>query len=265
MTRGILIAGNESALTTAVGAVTARRVERYALALIPDRFSEGNPGFQPRREPSPAKTAAELSSTRIPDAFPARSPDTFSAASPEKACIPLDWNPGSPVSARTLVLAAENRLGRIDEAILVCDPPSVRCAAAYLGLADIEILLNDHIKGWFYLVKELAASFKARGEGTLVLVFPEGVPAAPRRSGSETGRKDPEPDLLGPTALAAFRSLTGGLLTAAFDEPYLTLGFTGAAVGDEMGFAAFILKSIEEGNRKNNGKLHKYGKAGFFR
>jgi hypothetical protein len=229
MTRGILIAGNESALTAAVEAETARRVERYSLALIPDRFSgtrdtRADPDLHPRRE-TPA----------------------------EKARIPLDWNPGSPVSARTLVLGAENRLGRVNEAILICDPPSVRLAACDLSLADVEILVNDHIKGWFYLVKELAAVFKARGEGTLALVYPE------------TGHRDADSDLLGQAALAAFRSLTGGLLASAFDGPYLTLGFSGTAAGDEAGFAAFILKNLEEGNRRNNGKLHKYGKLGFFR
>jgi hypothetical protein len=248
MTRGILIAGNESALSVAVEAETAGRVERYAAALIPDRFSGETP---------PAKPAADVSPARIP----------------------MDWNPGNPVSARTLVLGAENRLGRVDEAILICDPPSVRRPGANfgladLGLSDIEILVNDHIKGWFYLVKELAAVFKARGEGTLALVFPEG----------KTDKKDAasgaDSDLLGPAALAAFRSLAGGLLAAAPDEPYLTLGFSGAAAGDEAGFAAFILKNLDEprtegrqgrgsplleGNRRGNGKLYKYGKTGFFR
>jgi hypothetical protein len=250
MTRGILIAGNESALTGAVEAETAGRVEHYALALIPDRFSDpretrGGPGFQ-------AVKAAETPEEKAP------------AASPEMARILLDWNPGSPVSARTLILAAENRLGRIDEAILVCDPPPARRSAADLGFADVEITVNDHIKSWFFLIKEIAALFKARGEGTLALVYPEGNPGS-RKGGSETGRKDAEPDLLGLAALASFRSLTGGLLAAAFDEQYLTLGFSGAAAGDEAGFAAFILKNLEEGNRRSNGKLHKYGKLGFFR
>jgi hypothetical protein len=256
MTRGILIAGNESALTGAVEAETAGRVERYALALIPDRFSGEDPGIQARREAPPAKTASGAPVARVSDGS--------AEVSSETPRILLDWNPGSPVSARALVLAAENRLGRIDEAILVCDPPSVRRAAVDLGFTDVEILANDHIKGWFFLVKELAAIFKTRGEGTLALVFPEGIPAAAPRRG-ETGKKDTESDLLGPAALAAFRSLAGGLLTAAFDEPYLTLGFSGASAGDEAGFAAFILKNIQEGSRRNTGKLHKYGKLGFFR
>ena len=229
MTRGILIAGNESALTSAIEVEAARRVERYTLALLPDRLSGDNPkmGLQ----------------------------NQFSAVLADKR-IALDWNPGSPIAARTLTLAAENRLEQINEAILVCDPPSVRCAAADLSLANVEILVNDYIKGWFFLVKELAAVFRAHGGGVLALVCPETA---------GTGGKDDAADLLGAAALAAFRAFTRGLLAAAFSEPYLTLGFSGAEAGDETGFAAFIFKQLDEGNRRSNGKLHKYGKLGFFR
>lgn len=212
----------------AVEAEAARRVEQYALALIPDRFSGTNlkAGTPPRQ------------------------------AAPEKARVLLDWNPGSPISARMLILAVENRFGHIDEAILVCDPPSVRCAAAELSLADVEVLVNDHVKGWFFLVKELAAIFRAKGEGTLALVYPEA---------NGSGGKDDTADLLGQTALAAFRSLTQNLLAASVNETYCTMGFSGAETGDEAGFAAFIFKQLDDRNRRGSGKLHKYGKLGFFR
>jgi hypothetical protein len=228
MTRGILIAGNESALTSAIEIEAARRVERYTLALLPNRLSGDD---------------AKLGSQR------------WSAASAEKR-IPLEWNPGSPIAARTLVLAAENRLERVNEAILVCDPPSVRTAAADLSLANVEILVNDYIKGWFFLVKELAAVFRAHGGGVMALVSPETV---------GTGDKDDAADVLGATALAAFRALTRGLLAAALSEPYHTVGFSGVEAGDDVGFAGFVFKQLDEGNRRNNGKLHKYGKIGFFR
>jgi hypothetical protein len=229
MTRGILIAGNESALTNAIEVEAARRVERYALALLPDRLSADN-------------TKASLQSWS-------------SAISMEKR-ISLEWNPGSPISARTLLLAAENRLEQVNEAILVCDPPSVRSAAADLSMANIEILVNDYIKGWFFLVKELAAVFRAHGGGVIALVSPENA---------GTGDKDDSADLLGSTALAAFRALTRGLLAAALNEPYLTLGFSGVEAGDDVGFAAFVFKQLDEGNRRSNGKLHKFGKTGLFR
>lgn len=229
MQRGIFIAGNESALTNAIRIEAGRRVGHYALALIPDRLSNGNErtGSVPQRENTS-----------------------------DSAAMSLEWNPGSPISARTLIIAAENRLGRIDEAILVCDPPSARYSAVDLNMANIEVLVNDHIKSWFFAVKELATVFKTRGSGTLALVYPEPGP---------TGSKDDAVDLLGTTALAAFRSLCAGLLNAAYNEPYCTLGFSCAETGDEAGFAAFIFKQLEEANRRSNGKHHKYGKLGFFR
>jgi len=227
MTRGILIAGNESALSRAVEAEVARRVERFAVALIPPRFAAVS---VPQRELTEDKA--------------------------EKARLSLDWNPGSPISARTLVLAAENRLQRIDEAILVCSPPSIRRPASELPLADVEILINDHIKGWFFLVKELAAVFTSRSSGTLALVYND--------IGSGGGRDDTA-DLLGPSSAASFRALTRGLLAAAPGEPYVTTGFSGSNAGDEKGFAAFILKSLDDSNARNNGRLNKYGKFNFFK
>ena len=229
MTRGILIVGSESVLTNAIEAEAARRVERYTIASLPNRLSGDN-----------AKIGLLARSTAI---------------SAEKR-FPLEWNPGSPISARTVVLGAENRLEQVNEAILVCDPPSVRCAAADLSMANVEVLVNDHIKGWLFLIKELAATFRTQGGGLLALVCPET---------SGAGSKDDTADLLGSTAAGAFRSLTRNLLVAASSEPYLTLGFSGAETGDEAGFAAFIFKQLDEGNRRSNGKLFKYGKLGFFR
>ncbi|MDR0876468.1 MAG: hypothetical protein LBN21_00325 [Treponema sp.] len=226
MTRGILIAGNESTLSAAIEAEAARRVEHFAYAPVPNRFASAG---------------------------------TFSAEGgiPKEglARLPFSWNPGSPISARTLMIAAENRLEHIDEAILVCAPPPVRRPAADLSAADIEIMLNDQIKGWFFLVKELALAFRAKKSGTLALVFSD--------IGSGGG-KDDAPDLLGAAAFASFRAFAQGLLSAAFNEPYLTLGFSSSSAGDEADFASFIFKILDEGSRKNNGKWHKYGKLNLF-
>jgi hypothetical protein len=219
MTRGILIAGNESALFAAIKAETAKRVERFATAVIPNRVSD----------PGQDKTTA-----------------------PGEAQIPLLWNPGSPVSARTLIIAAENRLEHINEAILVCAPPSVRKRPGELASADIETMINDHIKGWFFLVKELTAIFKVRKTGTLALVCSE-IDAG--------GGKDDTPDLLGPSVLASFRAFAQGLLAGSQDEPFQIMGFSGSA-GDA--FAAFIFKVMEEGGRRNSGKMHRFGKLSFF-
>jgi NAD(P)-dependent dehydrogenase (short-subunit alcohol dehydrogenase family) len=235
MTRGILIAGNESSLSAAIAAETAKRVEHFVSALIPSRLSElaGSRSGRGTVLPNGGVSNGEGS-----------------------PAIPLQWNPGSPIAARTVILAAENRLEHIDEAILVCTPPSMRRRAAELLPADIEILINDHIKGWFFLVRELTQVFRAKQSGTLALVLSD--------MGSISG-KDDRVDLLGPPAAAAFRAFAQSLLSSAFDEPYLTMGFSSSEIGEEGGFAAFVLRIIDEGHKRNNGKWHKYGKLNFFR
>jgi hypothetical protein len=211
--------GNESALLNAVETEAASRAEQYALAMLPNRFSG----------------------------------DKANASAAPPGRIPLDWNPGSPISARTLVLAAENRLEHVDEAILVCDPPFACRSIEGLSLADIEVLANDHVKSWYFLVKELAAMFKARRAGTIALVCPE------------TPGRDEAVDLLGSTAIAVFRSLSRNFIAGAANEPYFTMGFSGGETGDEAGFASFIFKHLDEKNRRSNGKILKYGKLGLFR
>ncbi|MDR0411628.1 MAG: hypothetical protein LBH75_06610 [Treponema sp.] len=202
MTRGILIAGNNSPLLTALTEEAARRVEHFVTAFIPDQ----------------ADKILTVSSAEM-----------------------LNWNPGSPIAARALLLGAENRLGQVNEAILVCTPPCL--CREHFDSGKVESLVNDHIKGWLLLGKELTATFRARKAGTLAMVL----------------SKPPE-DLLAPVACAAFQAFTQGLLTVATSEPFQTIGFSPPDSGDDVSFAAFIFKIIDEGNKKNNGRWQRYGK-----
>jgi hypothetical protein len=220
-----------------VGAEAAKRVEHYAEALVPNRLSGALPAV-----PAPPRPAAAGASS---DA----------GGGPPDPRLGVEWNAGSPISARTVVIAAENRLAQINEAILVCTPPSVRRRMAELNPADIEIMVNDHIRGWFYLVRELASVFSAKKAGTLALVYSEIA------SG---GGKDETADLLGPAAAAAFRAFTKSILAASYQEPYLTMGFASSEPGEEKNFAAFIFRLLDEGSRKNNGRLHKFGRLNLF-
>jgi hypothetical protein len=222
MTRGIFIAGNESAISRAIETETGNRVEQFAAAFIPNRLSG----------------AVKNSTQEVPQR------------------LSLDWNPSSPISARTLVLAAENRLEHIDEAILICSPPSIRSKAFDLSFSDVEIMLNDHIKGWFFLVKELASVFNNRKRGTLVLVYPD-IPSVSSR--------DEAADILGQPVLASFRALTQSLLSAAHNEAYTTMGFSTSDAGNESAFASFLYKSLDELSKRSNGKMHKFGKFNLFR
>jgi NAD(P)-dependent dehydrogenase (short-subunit alcohol dehydrogenase family) len=223
--KGILIAGNESTLSAVIAAEAGKRVGCFATALIPNRLPYPLENFRPgNRQPL------------LPEG---------------KGALPLAWNPGSPVSARTLVLSVENQIGPIDEAVLVCTPPAVRKNVEDLSPSNIEIIVNDHIKGWFFLVKELAAVFKARQAGSLALVL----------SDISGGRDDT--DLIGPSVSASFRSFAQGLMASSQAESYGVYGFSIPAgtyfgTGDDNDVGAFVFKALEEGKR-NSGKWHKFG------
>ena len=227
MTRGILIAGNGSALSSAVAAEAGKRVEHFAAAFIPNRLQ------------SVTGDARKI----VQQAGDAQ--------------ISLNWNPGSPVSARTLLLATENRLERIDDAILICAPPSVYKSPSELAATDVEVLVNDHIKGWFFLVKELVSVFKAKKAGNLAFVLSEFD-----TKHSLFDAKESRPDFVGLTIAASFRAFSQAMLDSAIGESFQIIGFSGPETCDEAAFAAFIFKTIEEGNKRNTGKLLRFGKRG---
>lgn len=230
MNRSLLVAGNESTLSTAIVAEAARQFWSFGVALIPNRL------------PYPL------------EALPSLPPAASKAAANGQGPIPLDWNPGSPVSAHALTLAAKNRLDGIDEAVLVCVPPAVRKNAEDLNSANIEIIVNDHIKGWFFLAKELAAIFAAQGFGALGFVLAD----------TARGGDRDDADLIGPSVSASFRSFAQGMMTSTREAPYDVFGLTvpagsfsaGSDGGDNVG--AFVLKTLEDG-RRSKGKWHKFG------
>ena len=225
MTRGILIVGNESSLFSAISAEALKRVTAFASVSVPNRFL-------------------------FPEGLRVSPPETEASTGP----LPLAWNPASPISARTLLVAAENKLKQINNAIVICSPPAVFKSAETLTPEDIEILVNDHIKGWFFLIRELILYFRRRGDGSLSLVAPE-------IAGGGNGKNAPA-DFAGPSASASFRAFASGVLAGT---GFQAMGFTSAEADNEADFAAWLFKIIDEGAAKNSGRWHKYSRLKIFR
>jgi hypothetical protein len=118
-------------------------------------------------------------------------------------------------------------------------------------------MVNDHIIGWFYLVKELTVKFRSRQSGSLSLIVAEPGPVSKG--------KDSLVDLLGPPAAASFRSFAQSLLSATFNEPFYTFGFSSTEQSGDPEFCSFLFKIIDERNKRDNGKWHKHGKFSFFK
>jgi NAD(P)-dependent dehydrogenase (short-subunit alcohol dehydrogenase family) len=216
MTRGILIAGNESSLFSALGMEALKRVASYAAAPVP--------------------AGTELQDRNVP-----------------AGASLLEWNPASPISARTLIISGINKLEHIDDAILVCLPPVYRRPVEELFPAEVERIIDANVKSWFFLVKEITSVFRARKRGTLALVLSEAGP----------GSNEDVPDLVGPAVGAAFRAFAQNTVIVSLNAPYQVMGFSSSEPGEEEAFASFVFKIIDEG-KKNSGKWHKHGKFGIF-
>jgi len=242
MTRGILITGNSSSLFSAAAAEAAKRVESFILVQIPNRFLKPDGGGVP---PHQTETVEN----------PGQNPN--GSATPSGGAVPLSWNPASPISARTLVLAAENRMEKINNAILICSPPAVFKTAETLTPQEIDFIVNDDIKGWFLLVRELVLYFRRVGSGSLSFVVPE--------ISSGGGAKNTPVDLLGPAALASFQAFAQSILASSANEPFEVLGFTGFEAGSEAEFIPWLFKIIDEGSKKNSGRWHRYSKLRLFK
>ncbi|MDR0383215.1 MAG: hypothetical protein LBH50_04440 [Spirochaetaceae bacterium] len=144
--------------------------------------------------------------------------------------VSLDWNPGSPVSARSLVLAAENRIGTLGGAIIACSAPDAEESGDF-SPAGIDALVNSHIKSYMFLARELIRHFQQK-DGVLAFVLLETPPRG----------------LLAAPVFGSFRSLAESLLGYPNTERLKITSF----ICDEKippppeEFAAYIFKIINE-------------------
>ena len=163
---------------------------------------------------------------------------------------PLAWTAQSPLSARSLVLAAQNRLGSLDAAVLVCSPPC-RFLANLPDTFEIDTAIDMYVKSYMFVTRELLTHFDKKGGGVLAFVMHTGGP---------TGG-----GLLDKTITAAFAAFAGGLLGTQDAEK--TIGFsTDIPPGSEQtdAFAAFIIKLLTSEHKTDRGRWHKFGKLNLF-
>ena len=228
MSRGILLVGNESPLFSAVEGEALKRAESIVSVPIVNRITGSN---------SPKEA--------------------------EKA-IKLPWNPSSAISAKTLILAAENRLKKISDAVLICSPPAVFKDPENLNPNEIEILVEDHIKGWFYLIRELILYFSNEKSGILALAVPE-INAGLESRSKKSNQVNNELDLLGPSAAASFYNYAQSIISSSILKPYRIIGFTGSHAGLEDQYAAWLFKTIDEAEQKNHRSWQQYQRRGLFK
>ena len=167
----------------------------------------------------------------------------------EKNLRYLPWSRRSPISSKTFVLNGANAFERIDEVLLVYDPGEGSRVLHETSLADIEENLDENLKGYFFLLKEVFTLFEKQRSGTISLIFcDKGAEMLPPLEAASAG---------------AFRALVPSLQQDYQNEGFLIRGFH-STVDQPKDFAQYIL-GFAERTEKTAGRWIKYsGKTGFF-
>lgn len=94
----------------------------------------------------------------------------------------VQWNRGSPISARTLILNAESVFETLDEVVLYFDEELYASRANQVDIQECSKGSSDMILSYQYLTLEALNRFKARktadNPGTLIYLLKEGPSAA---------------------------------------------------------------------------------------
>lgn len=171
----------------------------------------------------------------------ARSGTAESVTVPEGAHV-SSWNRRSALSARTLVLHAQNLFERLDEAVIFFSP--IRDSAPFheSSIVGIENRTDAEVKGFLFLIRELLSAFQKQSSGRLVLAV-----------------RDLERETRSPLEAMSI----GGFVAAAeaiyryYDGDRIDIRLAALRPEDDGGnaaFASFLFDSVDaEPGRRNRG------------
>jgi NADP-dependent 3-hydroxy acid dehydrogenase YdfG len=160
------------------------------------------------------------------------------------------WNPRSPLSARTVVSEALNSLGLIDEALIVFSADAGKKDFHELAFADMEKTVDESVKSFFFLVKEVFTALQRQKKGVLSFAHHDG--------GVEVL---PPPQA---AASAAFRAFASSLFAQYQNETFALYGYYSSSA-QTRGFARFLSSRAGSRTEKTSRRWVKFSdRQGFF-
>jgi NAD(P)-dependent dehydrogenase (short-subunit alcohol dehydrogenase family) len=162
----------------------------------------------------------------------------------------IAWNPRSPLSARAVVNGALNAFGLIDEALIVFSARAEKKDFHDLSFADMEKTVDESVKSFFFLVKEVFTALQRQRKGVLSFVHHDG--------GVEVL---PPPQA---AASAAFRAFASSLFAQYQNEAFGLYGYYSSSA-ESRDFARFLCSLAGSRTEKTSRRWIKFsGKPGFF-
>jgi NAD(P)-dependent dehydrogenase (short-subunit alcohol dehydrogenase family) len=164
-------------------------------------------------------------------------------ASRKNGSFTISWNTRSPLSASTVVRSISNQFGQIQDIYIIYTPGVENRAFHDLPSSAIETIVDDQVKGYTFLLRELFALTRKKKNIFLHCIVYTG--------GSE---------ILAPqdaAALGYIRSLISSLFTFYQNEDILFNGFESSSP-DHDAFAAYIQKQTGDAKSKTNRKWFRF-------
>lgn len=140
----------------------------------------------------------------------------------------VEWNKGSPISCRTLILNAESTFKRIDEAVLFFDESDFSSRGNQLGIEECSLGADEMILSYQFLTLEILARFKSRYQegnpSTLIFLLKEGPSASdavimPALHNGAYAIASP----VVAAAAAAFASFAENIVALYGDQPFVNI------------------------------------------
>lgn len=162
----------------------------------------------------------------------------------------LRWNENSPIAAKNLVLSAVNTFNELNDAFLFYQPEIDNRAFHELPTSAVSGSVDNAVKGYLYLAKELTRYFMGRKKGSLSIIL-------------YTGGHGLLPPI-NSALLGALRASGEALISFYQNEPIKILGFESSSPEKEA-FLSYIIKIWEEKDKHRKGRWNQYTeKSGLF-
>jgi NAD(P)-dependent dehydrogenase (short-subunit alcohol dehydrogenase family) len=147
-----------------------------------------------------------------------------------ETAVTVTWNRRSALSARSVVLHAQNLYGRLDEAVIVFSPVRESVPFHESSIVSIENRTDAEVKGYLFMIREIVSYFQKQRSGRLVLAVQEA--ASEVRSPLEA------------MSLGSFISAAEALQQFYRNEP-LEIRLCHSHSDDDQGYASFILDALD--------------------
>ena len=157
------------------------------------------------------------------------------------------WNRSSPISAKSMFLKALNRFERLDELLLLGDPPLSIPPLEQVSYEMIERSVDCWIKGNLFLLKNVIGRYLEAGSGTLALV---------------NTRFHQAPTPLEEAIQRSFAGLTRSLLSSYGERGIQVVAFE-STENHSKEFAGYIYKTLTDRGTRAAGRWLRY-KRGLF-